>query len=254
MVLKTKLSMGLGFLFIIIFGLVFFCSFFVEKLSDEAENILKDNYNSIVYSKNMVSALDDMQTSMSSIIFNQNDSKKSTYHSQLFEAGKTEFEKNLKLENNNITEIHEKEYADELNNDYKLYLNLCDQITKGSGNISIYFNEFTPCYERLRHSIHNINDLNMQAVERKNQMAKDEASNIIKYMAATASFCLLVAFGYFWYFPFYISNTFNYLGNRMKELVKKSGISAEIETKDEAFVILQSIKLLEKKLGVERKE
>ena len=48
MVLKTKLSMGLGFLFLIIFALAFVCSYYVEKLSDEADRILKNNYDSIV--------------------------------------------------------------------------------------------------------------------------------------------------------------------------------------------------------------
>ena len=51
MVLKKKLSLGLGFLFFIIFVLAIFCSYYIGKLSQEAGNILKDNYNSLVYSK-----------------------------------------------------------------------------------------------------------------------------------------------------------------------------------------------------------
>lgn len=254
MVLKTKLSMGLGFLFIIIFALAFFCSYFVEKLSGEAESILKDNYDSIVYSKNMMSALDDMRTSLSSTIFNANNKKLSDYYSKLFDSGKAEFDKNLKAEQGNITEIHEKEYVDSLNNDYSLYLNLCEQIKNGQGNTAMYFNEVLPCYERLKESIYNINDLNMQAVVRKSQMTKNEAANIITYMAVTASFCLLLAFGYFWYFPFYVSNAVTYLANRMKDLLKENGITADIKTNDEAYIILQSIKLLEQKLGFQTDE
>jgi len=59
MTLKTKISGGLGFLFLIILTLAVFCSYYVEKLGQESDNILKDNYYSIVYSKNMLSALDD---------------------------------------------------------------------------------------------------------------------------------------------------------------------------------------------------
>ena len=70
MLLKTKLSLGLGFLFIIIFTLAGFCSYYVGKSAQEADNILKDNYNSIVYSKNMISAVDDMINSVSSTVFN----------------------------------------------------------------------------------------------------------------------------------------------------------------------------------------
>ena len=254
MVLKAKLSMGLGFLFLIIFALAFFCSYYVEKLSDEADSILRNNYDSIVYSRNMIYALDDMRTSISSSIFNPDSKKLTDYYSQLFEAGRIEFEKNLKAEKNNITEIHEKEYADTLNSDYNIYLNLCDKIKKGAGSTSMYFNEVLPCYERLKKSIHNINDLNMQAVVRKSQITKDESANIITYMAIAASLCIILAFGYFWYFPFYISNTISYLSNRMAELLKKTGIAYDIKTNDETYIILQSIKLLEKKLGVEGTE
>jgi hypothetical protein len=247
--------MGLGFLFIIIFALAFFCSYYVEKLSGQAEAILKDNYDSIVYSKNMISSLDDMRTSISSGIFNPNADKKLTdYYSGLFETGRIEFEKNLKAENNNITEIHEKEYTESLNNDYKLYMNLCEQIKKGSGSTTMFFNEFLPCYERLKHSIFNINDLNMQAVVRKSQATKDQSAHIVTYMGVTVTVCIILAFGYFWYFPFYISNTISYLSNRITELVKKAGITPDVKTNDETYVILQGIKQLEKKLGVEDTE
>jgi hypothetical protein len=254
MVLKTKLSMGLGLLFVIIFALALFCSYYVDKLSDQAENILRNNYDSIVYTRNMMSALDDMETSLSSSILNPDNKKLTDYYSQLLEAGRIEFDKNLKAEKNNITEIHEKEYVETLNNDYNIYLNLCEQIKKEAGSSSINFNDVLPCYERLKHSIFNINDLNMQAVVRKSQATKDESAHIVKYMAVTVTLCIILAFGYFWYFPFYISNSISYLSKRITELLKKSGVETDIKTNDEAYVILQSIKQLEKKLGVEGME
>jgi hypothetical protein len=249
MKLKVKLSLGLGFLFFIIFALAIFSSYYVSKLSRDAESILKDNYDSIVYSRNMISALDDMRTSISSSIFNTNDDKKITgYYLQLFESGITEFGKNLNSEKNNITEINEKEYVDALNSNYDIFLALCDKIRKGSGSASMYFNEILPCYEKLKQSIHSINDINMQAVVRKSQMTKHDSANVISYMAIAASLCIILAFGYLWYFPFYISNTISYLSNRTTELLKKSGVESGIVTDDETLVLLQSIKLLEKKL------
>jgi fatty acid desaturase len=89
----------------------------------------------------------------------------------------------------------------------------------------------------------------MQAVERKNQMAKDDSVRMIRLMAIIGVFCLLLAFGYFWYFPVYISNSIAYLAERMRTLLDKSGIPLDIKTNDEAFVILQGINLLENKLG-----
>jgi hypothetical protein len=255
MVLKTKLSIGLGFLFAIIFALAFFCSYYVDKLSEEADRILKNNYDSIVYSKNMLSALDGTRTSISSVIFNPGDNKKlSDYYSQLFETGRTNFEKNLKAENSNITEIHEQDYVDTLNHDYAVYLNLCTKIKNGLGTTSMYFNEVLPCYEKLKQSIHSINDINMEAVVRKNQTIKQESDNVKVRMSLITASCILLAFGYFWYFPVYISNTVSYLSKRITELLKKAGIASDINTKDEAYIILQSIKILEKKFGIDKSE
>ncbi len=251
MTLKKKLSLGLGFLFLIIFVLAIVCSYYIGKLSQDAENILKDNYKSLVFTKNMIAALEDTRTAISSIVFNPaNDQIKSDYFLKLFEAGQTEFENNLKSENDNITEIHESEYVATVNRGYALYANLCHRIVTGEGGPTLYFNEYQPAHEKLRSAINNINDLNMQAVERKNQMAKDDSARMIRLMAIAGVFCLILAFGYFWYFPFYISNSIAYLAERMKTLLQKSDIVLDIRTNDEAFVILQGINLLEEKLGM----
>ena len=85
MTLKTKLSLGLGFLFLIILTLAAFCSYYVGKLGQESDNILKDNYYSIVYSKNMLSSLDDMRTSISSTLYNASHAgKMSDYYLEAF--------------------------------------------------------------------------------------------------------------------------------------------------------------------------
>ena len=164
MTLKTKLSWGLGFLFLIIFTLVGFCSYYVGRLSQESENILKDNYDSIVYANNMLSGLDDMKTSISSIMYNTNNTvNMSDYRQKLFETGKDLFESNLKKENNNITEIHEKEYVEGLNQDYATYLKLFLQMKNRSSG-KLMFNDFMAANEKLKLSIRNIYDVNMQAV------------------------------------------------------------------------------------------
>jgi NtrC-family two-component system sensor histidine kinase KinB len=251
MTLKKKLTLGLGFLFLIIFVLGIFCSYHIGRLSQDAENILKDNYKSLVFSRNMLSALEDMRTAISSIVFNPADNKEtSDYYLKLFEAGRTEFENNLKSENGNITELHESEYVASVNQGYVLYASLCLRIVKGEGGRALYFNECQPAFEKLRHAINSINDVNMQAVERKNQMAKQDSARIIHLMAVVGVFCLILAFGYFWYFPFYVSTSISYLSDRMKTLLEKSGIHLDIRTNDESFIILQGINLLEIKLGV----
>ena len=255
MTLKTKLTLGLGFLFLIIFTLAAFCSYYVGKLGRESDNILKDNYYSIVYSKNMLSGLEDMKTSITSTVYNTGQvGTASDYYAGLFESGRNVFETNLKAENDNITEVQEKEYVETLNKDYDSYLKLCLRMKRGLGGSLAYFNEFLPACERLKQSINAIYDINMQAVVRKNEFAKNDSNRFVTYMAIIGSLCILLALAYFWYFPVYISTSLSYLSERMRNLLKSSGIAFDINTNDEAYIMLHAIGILENKLGTKKED
>ncbi len=248
MSLRTKLTLGLGFLFLIIFGLAAYNSFNIQQLSKEADRVLKDNYDSLVYCKNMLVALDDMRTAVDARIAEANTNRLQDYYVQLFRDSKLMFERNLVSEKNNITEAHEGDYVAELDSSYNHYLGLGQQMDKGSANMSRYFNDFVPTYLNVRQKILQIDDLNMQAIERKNLATHKDANTMIVSIAAVGALCVLLAFFYFWYFPFYVSNTLNYLASKAKELLKKINIEVEIQTKDEAFILLQSINMLENRL------
>jgi hypothetical protein len=255
MVLKTKLSLGIGFLFVIIFAVAGICSYYIQKLSRESDNILKNNYHSLVYAKNMLQALDDMNTAVGNSIFNPAMANKaSDYYVKTFESARNAFDRDLKEENSNVTEIHEKDYVEQLNTIYALYLNLSRQIKNGAGSTEVYFNGLLPAYEKLRQAIRNINDVNMQAIERKNKLAQQDAARIISTMAIIVSISVLLAFGYFWYFPFYVSNSISYLSGKMQHLLEATGITLDIQSDDETDIILQSINLLENKFSVKGKE
>jgi len=253
MILKTKLSLGLAFLFLIIFIVVGFSSYYVGRLGQEADNILKDNYNSLVYARNMLAGLDDMRNSVSSLAYSTGSgAQMSDYYRKLYESGKTLFEINLKAENNNITEIHEKEYVEKLKEDYDAFAKLALRTTGGQAGLSAYFSEFLPACEKVKQSINNIYDVNMQAVVRKSESAKSDSRKFVNSLAIIGSLCILLALGYFWYFPVYISTTLSYLSERMRKLLKESGITLDTKTNDEAYVILQGINLLENRTGAKK--
>jgi len=254
MSLRAKLTIGLGFLFLIIFALAIYSSYCIQRLSKDADRILRDNYDSLVYCKNMLLALDDMRTIVNNRIAARKLDTLSLYDSSFFEDSKTIFENNLNAEKRNITEIHEKEYVAELTSDYGLFSSLCQQITGTAGSSSSSTSSLVSAYLDTRQTIVRINDLNMQAVERKSQSARRDSGTMIISMAAIGAICILLAFFYFWYFPFFISNSLSYLANRMKDLLKNIGIKIDTQTKDEAFVLLQSIDLLENKFDKNREE
>ncbi len=251
MSLKTKLSLGLGFLFLIIVAMGLFSSFYVGKLGQDAENILKDNYKSITYARNMLVALDDMKTAVTGAVPGPGQTGViSDYYGRLFESGRRAFEAALEAENGNITEIREKEAAQALGRDYESFLKLCLQLNERGAAASLRLSDLLPASEKLKQEIVAIDDINMQAVERKSQAATRDSARFIKSMAIIGTFCLIVAFGYFWYFPNYISITLSYLADRMKKLIRGAGMPLDIKTNDEALILMHSIGLLETKLGV----
>ena len=244
MSLRTKLSIGLGFLFLIILALALFSSLAFGRLSTDADKILRDNYDSLVYSRNMLVALDDMNTVANRMMVRPTLSEQPTYLAQSFQASKATFESNLTSEQHNITELHEQDYANQAASGYSIYLNLYAQILK-TRVTSGFFDELQSTYLTVRQAILNINDVNMQAIERKNQSAKQDAIRMIDAMAVIGALCILLGFAYFFYFPFYISHGMSVLATRMRETLEHLEIKMDINTKDEAFVLLNGMNLLE---------
>ena len=58
MKIKTKLTLGVGLLFIMIILLSFVATKYIMALKNDTENILVANYNTLEYSRNMLLALD----------------------------------------------------------------------------------------------------------------------------------------------------------------------------------------------------
>src|SRR4029077_11986405 len=95
--LKTKLSLGLIFLFIVIlsFGILGIVN--INLLSRDANLVLKNNHESLVYCNNMLKALENIKINKDA--------------AQLFED-------NLKKQEANITEIGEREATQELRKNF----------------------------------------------------------------------------------------------------------------------------------------
>ena len=60
MKIKTKLNSGVGLLFLMIIILSLVGAFYIFSIKKDTENILKANYNTLEYSRNMLLSLDEM--------------------------------------------------------------------------------------------------------------------------------------------------------------------------------------------------
>jgi len=253
MKLQRKLVLGLGFLFLIIFALAIFSSFYIQKLSKEANDVLKDNFNSLVYANNMLDQLDGLCRGIDTIWMEQSDRhSKARIDKARLDSLKTGFARSLQAESANITEMHEKEHADTLRVLYKQWLALSDRLENQPGNAAANFKEWLVTSEKMKSSIDSIHRLNMEAIIRKNQITHSDSQRITTYINLLSVLFILLAFAYFRYFPFYVSNTLSVLSEEMQRLLREHHLQLETHSKDEAHILLKAMRQIDAEL-TERK-
>ena len=158
MKVKTKLTFGVGLLFSLIILLSVVSIWYITDLKKDTNNILIANYNTLEYSRNMLLALDEMETAPVAISI---------------------FEDNLNKQRENETEIDETEVTLQISN---LFSDLKSNTTNDSIKMLI------------RKDIAALMKLNMNAIVQKSQIANTTAENAIIWIIVTGLSCFLIAF------------------------------------------------------------
>lgn len=186
MKIKTKLTLGIGLLFVMIALLTALSSVYINRLSDNTKNILSDNYNSIVYCRQMLIALNnDIATP---------------------EAQKL-FQENLDKENQTITETGEKELAEKVLRDFEqIKLNPNDSLS----------------LKIIHQDVTDILLLNMQALQRKSKIATETSKEAIIWISVVGSFCFIIAFTLLINMPSNIANPIKELTESIKQIAAKN--------------------------------
>lgn len=182
MKIKHKLISGIGLLFLMITLLTVIGSVFIHKLSTETKNILVANYNTIDYSRNMLIALNENVFSEKELKF---------------------FEENLRKQQRNVTEVGEKELTDKLSNDFEQLKN------KNVDSTTI---------RTIRTDISDIILLNMQAIQRKSNIAEKTADSAIAWIGLIGAVCFLIAFTLLVNLPNNIANPISELTKSIKQI------------------------------------
>lgn len=186
MKLKTKLTLGVGLLFLLIVLLSVIGSVYINKLKSDTEKILTANYNSLEFSKNMLLALDNISTDSTVAI--------------------ADFRKNNKLQEKNLTEFGEKEATQNLNLHFNSYLKAPD-INKE---------------KLIREDLSKIMSLNMKGIERKSDIAIITAENATFWIVSLGTVCFLIAFILLFNLPQTIAEPINQLTFSIKQIADKN--------------------------------
>ncbi len=185
MKLKTKLSFGLSFLFVVILSFGILSIFYINRLSSDSQKVLKNNHESLVYCNNMLKALEDIPAKKSAVTF---------------------FNDNLTRQENNITETGEGFATKELRKNFEELL----------ANPSDPSN-----YPEIRQSVYLINDLNQQAILRKNEVAKKTAEDANLWLTIIFVVLGLVTFTFVVNFPQIIATPVRLLNDGIRAIAQK---------------------------------
>lgn len=182
--LKTKITLGVLFLYIMLLVVSILGYYYLNRLNEKAKFILKDNYESLEYSKNMLVALEDLPSHRA--------------------AAMQTFSINLQKQQANVTERGEKDATAAVARIFEL-------LQKDS----------TVDVSAIKKNIYTIMDLNMAAIVGKNEKVKKTADNALLYIAVISGLCFVLGFTFVYNFPGYIANPIDALTEGIKGIANK---------------------------------
>ncbi|MFT4169685.1 MAG: ATP-binding protein [Dysgonomonas sp.] len=186
MKIKTKLTFGVGLLFCLIMLLSGVSIWYINDLRKDTGNILMANYNTLEYSRNMLLALDEMNTDQRAV---------------------STFETNLKKQLKNETEIGESDITFQISN---LFSDL--KINTENDSLKII----------IRKDIAALMKLNMNAIVQKSHIANNTAENAIIWIIITGGLCFLIAFALLVKLPGNVANPILALTESIKEIANQN--------------------------------
>jgi PAS domain S-box-containing protein len=185
--IKTKLNLGVGLLFVLIIVLSLVSAFYIYSIKKDTQNILKANYETLEYSRNMLSSLDEIEVNETKAI--------------------VLFETNLKKQIANITEVGEDKVTYNLQRKFQI-------LEQDRDNASLK--------SQIRNDIFEIMKLNMNAIKVKSDIAKRTAETANLWIAIVGSLCFLIAFNLLVNLPNNIANPIKELTASIKEIANRN--------------------------------
>ncbi len=214
MSIKRKVALGVIFLFVVILGIASVGIYYLKSLSGESENILRNNYESLEYTKAIIQNCDSLRA----------DSARAM----------AQIERNLQLQERNVTEPGESEYT-------ALLRIAIDQLkTTGFTDSTIL---------RIRAAALQIQEVNMQAIVRKNDVSRATAREASNYLLVIVTMCTLIAFSFIVSFPGYIANPIIQLTESIKLIAnRKYEERLHFDRNDEFRELADAFNLMAEKL------
>ena len=192
--LRTKLLIGLTPLLALMVGLGLWAIAMFSDLGNKVDLILRENYASVLAAQNMKEALERMDSAALFAISGRDDRAR-----KQFAEFAPVFQKNLVIEQNNITLPGEQEMADKLTSLHGAYLKLSARFyalpPRSNERTELYFTELLPMFSAIKSKADDVLDLNQRNMEAESARARQAAAWSIRLMVLALLVAAAVASG-----------------------------------------------------------
>lgn len=248
--IKSKIFTGLTFLFTVIFLLSLMGIIFVRQLSNQSRGTIVDNYSTVDYAVNMLRHLDDMYSWQRKNFDGGKSAAEDSLARSTYDLSRAEFEKNLQLETNNITEAGEGELVNELHAGYRNYLNTFEKLQPGRDlEPAVRESILREAYLEVRFSILEIYKMNMAAILDRNQQAQQTARDVTIYMSVIGFCSIVITLFFLFTFPGKIVKPVNALTEKIKAISERNyNQQLQIDSQDEIGELARAFNIMAARL------
>jgi two-component system, NtrC family, sensor histidine kinase KinB len=192
MKIKNKLQLGFGFLFLVVISFGVVALFYIHKISDSAKVILKNNYESLSFAREMRTVLDE---------------NKLPLDNRALKA----FKDQLTQQEHNVTEKGEAAATSGLRKAFNvLQTSSADAATQDSAA------------HHARIMLRQVELLNMNAIVRKSEHAQASVNEATILLGLVGAFTFMVLFSFSVNFPGFIANPLKNLVDGIREISQKN--------------------------------
>lgn len=214
--IRTKFTFAMIILFIIILVLTVFSGFYLNRMSKKTSALLKENYLSIVYAREMSEGIMNINREITScILSNRNpDSLKIKKELSLID-------KSLESEKNNITSPGEDKLVSVIETDYREFR---DNVIKSmnlpqpTDNVLYLQNISGDLFQQLVL----LSQMNGKSIEVKTDDAKIYAKKASVEMSIIGTLCFIIALSLTFNYGSYFNERFHQLHKGIKELASSN--------------------------------
>jgi NtrC-family two-component system sensor histidine kinase KinB len=192
MKVKTKLRLGFGFLFVVVLFFGATALFYLRDISESSKGILKDNYKSLSFVRDMRNTLDENDLPLQA-------------------SALAKFNTALLKQEHNLTEPGEKLPTQNIRTIFSALKNSSKDIAAQAA-----------AEKQLRYNLSEVERINMQAIVRKDDNARNKVDNATFILGLVGSFTFMVLFSFSVNFPGFIANPLKALIEGIREIGQKN--------------------------------